>query len=325
MPSPRSAARRWLILAGKLLIVGLLIWGVHRTVERALDDLAAQNWSAEQLSPPWLVASGLLYLAGLLPSAIFWWYVLGDLGQRPRLGETIRAYYIGHLGKYVPGKALVVILRTALLRSEHVAPGITSVSVLYETLTMMAVGAAIASLVLAAVFHDQPMLLALGLGMMFVSSLPTAPPIFRRLVAWLGRRGTADDAARAAVRVRNVTLLSGWLAVAGGWCLVGLSLWAALQASMATYNEPLAVQWMICTGTAALAVVAGFLSLIPGGLVVREAIFLALLAPMVGEGAALVAAILARLVWLVAELLISVILYPLSRNRAASEARTPSP
>lgn len=313
------------MLAGKVLIVALLVWGVHRTVERALDDLSAQNWSAQQLSIPWLMAAGLLYLAGLFPSAVFWWFVLRDLGQRPRLGETIRAYYIGHLGKYVPGKALVIILRAGLLRSERVSTGIASVSVLFETLTMMAVGAAMASLVLAAVFHDQPLLLALGLGMMLVAALPTAPPIFRRLVAWIGRRGASPDAtAAAAVRVRNSTLLVGWLAVAVGWLLVGLSLWATLRGGMASFNQPLAMQWIVCVGTAALAVVAGFLSLVPGGLIVREAIFLALLAPLVGEGDALVAAILARLVWLVAELLISVILYVSGRNTAAAEPATPS-
>ena len=30
---------------------------------------------------------------------------LGELGQRPPLLMAVRAYYLGHLGKYLPGKA----------------------------------------------------------------------------------------------------------------------------------------------------------------------------------------------------------------------------
>ena len=38
------------------------------------------------------------------------------LGQSVSLPLALRAYYIGQLGKYVPGKALVVILRAGLVR-----------------------------------------------------------------------------------------------------------------------------------------------------------------------------------------------------------------
>ena len=59
-----------------------------------------------------------------------------------------------------------------------------------------------------------------------------------------------------------------------------------------------------------MAVVIGFVSMIPGGLFAREAVFTGLLGTLVGGDAiALVAAAALRLTWLVAELLISVILY----------------
>ena len=59
--------------------------------------------------------------------------------------ETTRAYYVGHLGKYVPGKALVVIIRTGLISGPRVDTTVAAVSIFIETLTMMAVGAFLAA------------------------------------------------------------------------------------------------------------------------------------------------------------------------------------
>ena len=55
----------------------------------------------------------------------------------------------------------------------------------------------------------------------------------------------------------------------------------------------------------ALATVAGFISMLPGGAVVREAVLTELMIPYLGGGAALIAAVLLRLVWLTAELCIA--------------------
>jgi len=50
--------------------------------------------------------------------------------------------------KYVPGKALVVILRAGLIRSRRVNAVVAAISVFYETLTMMAVGSFLAGAIL---------------------------------------------------------------------------------------------------------------------------------------------------------------------------------
>ena len=71
-------------------------------------------------------------------------------------------------------------------------------------------------------------------------------------------------------------------------------------------------QLHLCTAAVALATVAGFLSFVPGGAVVREAVLaetLGLLMPGLGGVTALVGSVLLRLVWLLSELAISGILY----------------
>ncbi len=107
-PLQSARGRKWLLFALKLAIVGLLVWGVRASLANGLDQLRDHT---VRLEPTWLVASGLLYLCGMLPACLFWRRVLRVLGIKAGLLQTIRAYYIGHLGKYVPGKALVVLLR----------------------------------------------------------------------------------------------------------------------------------------------------------------------------------------------------------------------
>ena len=51
-----------------------------------------------------------------------------------------------------------------------------------------------------------------------------------------------------------------------------------------------------------LATVAGFVSLLPGGIGVRELVLIPLLGPTIGPANAIIAAIVIRLVWLASEL-----------------------
>ncbi len=309
--------RRLLLTLAKLAVIALVAWGIHRSAQRALADLAARNWSPTQLQPAPLILAAVFYLVGLLPCGLFWRRVLVRFGQHPGWLETLRAYYIGHLGKYVPGKALVIILRTSLIRSERVSSLVAAASVFCETLTMMAVGAFIGGAVIVMRFHERFDLALAALGLMIVAGLPTVPRVFVKLasLAGIGRR---DPAVLDKLRQLDYrTLALGWLSIGAGWLLVGASLWLVVVAGNFSTGEH-STEWIVCTGAASLAVVAGFMSLIPGGLGVRDAVLMVMLAPTFGEAGALVATVSARLLWLVAELGISAILYGLGGRRSSA-------
>jgi uncharacterized membrane protein YbhN (UPF0104 family) len=95
---------------------------------------------------------------------------------------------------------------------------------------------------------------------------------------------------------------------------LGWSLWATLRAIGVVDLEPIR-HLPLLVAAVALAVVAGFASMLPGGLGVRDALLMQLLAPHCGSANALVAAVLVRLVWLVSELAACVILYVGARSR----------
>ena len=138
--------------------------------------------------------------------------------------------------------------------------------------------------------------------------VPTWPPVFRRIVSWT-RVGQTDVATGDRIAHFQLRLLwTGWLQIAVGWCFMGLSLWATLR-SLDAAQVHLFGQFPLYVAAVTLAVVAGFISLIPGGTIVREAVLMQLLMPQYGEGVALVATLLLRVVWLVSELSISSILY----------------
>jgi len=315
----RPAYKKWLLRALKLLIVVLVVWAVRRTLCEAWSQLGEYRW---QLHVGWVLVSGLLYLLGLLLAGVFWHRVLLVLGQEARLGECLRAYFIGHLGKYVPGKAMVVVIRAGMVRSHRVDTALAAASVFFETLTMMAVGAFLAAAVLAVGFRGEAPRFWGAVGLMLVAGLPTLPPLFKRLARLAGVGRSDPDVARKMDRLGGRTLLLGWALMTLAWVLLGLSYWATLQAMGIPGLDPVG-QLPRYTASVALAMVAGFLLLVsPGGIGVREVALAALMIPYLKtfapEHAELVAwasAAVLRLVWLGAELAISAVLYPMGPRR----------
>jgi uncharacterized membrane protein YbhN (UPF0104 family) len=338
-----SKLRKWLLVAAKLLIVVLVGWAISGTIIRAWHELHKPEFTQRQWSirPGWLVVAGLLYLAGLLPEGLFWHRALHALGQDVPLGRTLRAYYIGHLGKYVPGKAMVVVIRTGMICGKGVDTGIATASVFLETLTMMAVGAFLSAAILVFCYVQHGMLGSAGnaqlpeawqqgvlgwfathglllwvaLALLVVAGLPTLPPVFSRLSRLAGLGRSNPDIAAKLAQLRYGTLLWGWCLMLVGWVLMGASLWAVLKA-IGAENADLFGQLHLDTAAVAMATVAGFVSFIPGGAVVREVVLALLVAPQVGDLMALLSAVVLRLVWLVSELVISAILYLCRRSVA---------
>lgn len=319
---PRRGAAFWLKTAIRAIVVVLVTWGIWRTVDGARDAFAASDFSVAQLHPGWLLVAGLCYLLGSLPMCLFWWSALWAMGQRPGLLQTVRAYYVGQLGKYVPGKALVVVIRTGMIRGPRVDTTVAAVSVFVETLTMMAVGAVTAAAILALLFRHQLGMVALAIGLAAAAGVPTIPPIFRRIVKLLQvrRANPRIDDALAGLNFR--LMAKGWIGVACGWLLFGVSLWATLRATpdaASSLTDPVR-DIPLLTACAALALVFGFLSLIPAGLGAREWVIVTLLVPQYGPVAGIVSAVLLRLVWMAAEVLFAAVLYVAVRPSAPQDA-----
>jgi glycosyltransferase 2 family protein len=314
---PKRKWTGWLLAAVKLSLFALLCWFIYRALVGANEQLGGHEWHVQ---PAWLVVSGLLYLLGLLPAAVYWHRVLVKTDQQAGLGESIRAYYISQLGKYVPGKWMVIVLRRALLTSGKVENTVVAASVFFETFSMMAVGAGMAA-VLVTVWHTSKLwLIALAAGSAVLLGAPTIPRLFEFLIRMLGVGRLNPTAGARFRRLGWKMIATGWLAIGMGWLVQGLSLWATLRAMGAAVDGPL-VDLSLHTSAVTMSAVAGFLSQIPGGLAVREWVSAELIEPTYGASVAIVSAIIYRLVLVVSELAISIILYVAGWRRMPSVAQ----
>jgi uncharacterized membrane protein YbhN (UPF0104 family) len=325
--------RKWFLRLLKWGIVFLVLWAIRRTLVEAWNQVGSAQWN---FAPQWLLLAGGVYLLGLLPAGIYWFVCLRRLGQRPGWFSTLRAYYVGGLGKYVPGKAMVIILRTGMIRGPGVHTAVAAASVFLETLTMMCVGAFLGAIFLAGqawAGKTHPFLLAVAVALIPAALVPTLPPVFRLGLGIVLRRlpvGTSENPETRLRSLRMNTLAVGWLLMAALWFLWGASFLAVLKAT-----QQVEIRWgqdlWPATASVALATVAGFAVLIvPGGIGVREAALAEIMVPLLAERTthpellAVVSAALLRLVWVLAELAVSAILMmmgPSSKSLSPIENR----
>ena len=299
---------RWLIRILKLAIVLGILYGLRGTLTRAYADLQKHNWS---ISWPWLVGADLYFIAGFMPCGFYWWLVLRKLGQPVSLWVAMRAYIVGHVGKYAPGKGMVILIRTALLSGHYDDIPAAVVAVFFETLTLAGAACIIATISLPVAFGitGLPVWGAAGLSLAFAASTtPALVAFFLHRVPVAAVRSTARDLAARLRKIPVRTLLAGWALCAMTWCALGLSLWCVVRGLTSAQECPIS-EFPFYFGAISIAFLAGFLSFLPGGAVAREAVLIELLSTRYDEGTAVVAAVLVRLVWVVAEVGQSAMLY----------------
>jgi uncharacterized membrane protein YbhN (UPF0104 family) len=300
----RAWLRRWWPVAKALLAVAI-IGGVGWQFAQVLRS--PQLWAQPlQPRPEWLIATAILYLLGLGCSARFWIMLLRRMGQAAPPAPMVRAYFIAHLGKYVPGKAWALILRVTMARAAGVRTGFAALTATYETLTLMASGAVLAVVLFALQAAEHAHMGWKALGLLALAGIPILPGVFNPLVRRLARPFLEPGDPVPSVGIG--TLAGGLALTACGWTMLGASLWALLQALPDGPNWSFEL-WARYTAFVAVAYVSGFLILpAPGGLGVRELILQQLLAPELGP-IAVVAVLLLRLVWTAAELVMAAGVY----------------
>jgi uncharacterized membrane protein YbhN (UPF0104 family) len=301
--------KRWWPLC-KLLLAVVILLAIGRRFYFDLQDPILEDVT---IRPGWVLVSACLYVVGQGFSAAFWHHLMRVFGDKPRRWASVRAYYISQLGKYVPGKAWALILRSALVRGPDVRLGVAAITAFYEVLTTMAAGVLLAACIFLVQTPEIPGLtwspVLTGLLLLALVGVPLLPGVFNLLVSRLAGRFERVESYRLP-RLRHRTLATGILEVACGWIIMGTSLWAMLQAVLPSPPELSVSVWATCAASLALAYVAGFLAIVvPGGLGVREFFLQPLLGPFAPEALILVAVLVLRLAWTGAELVVAAIAY----------------
>ncbi len=297
----RRRGRAIAIGAVKAAVGAAVLLMVGRHVAKTWHDFRA-NGRTLHVEPAWMVAASACYLAGLGAFGLYFGRVLESSPAPVGRGAALRAYLISHLGKYVPGKAMVVLMRVTLLSNFGGRATTVTFASFYETLVMMAAGGLIGAIGFAPRADQRlPAVASLGLGLVFLAV--ATPTVFGRL-SRLASVPFPRVAADAMPSLSNRLLGEGLLWAVGGWTLLGLS---QVCVALGLSDAPIDVRlWPAIVASVALATVAGFaVAVLPGGLGVREGVLMATLAPAIGAEPAVAASLALRLTWVAGEIAVA--------------------
>lgn len=303
----RSRLRRGLEAVVVLAFVGFITWAVVRQWAQVAEVIG-------DLSPGSVALSGLAALAGIWFSFLCWRAVLADLGSRVPTTAGMRIFFVGQVGKYVPGKVWPILTQIRLGRDYQVPGRASAAAAFIFMLMVLGTGLLVAVCTLpvlgaGAFGRYWWVLLALPL-----SALALWPSVLNRgldLVTRLAGREPMPRPLTAAGIGRAV----GWAVVM--WLLFGVHLYALLGGLQVDAPQLLLRSIGAYAGSWAI----GFLLLVaPAGMGPREVALVLLLASTTDQPVALVAVVVSRLLMTAGDLLWPVVGVVLERRRRASRA-----
>jgi hypothetical protein len=302
----RIRVLQWLLGAA---IVALAV----RSLVRNWDDLRAQplDWSIE---PGWLVLSALVVwlMYALLIAA--WRTMLGAWGRGLDFWSAARIWTVSSLGKYVPGKVWAVAGMAVMAQRAGVGAGPATASAIILQVLAIGTGTAVAALtgwgslrdVYPGVERGMTALLALSI---LGAGVLLWPPSMRKVL-----RLAMPEVDSPAPPLGAVAF--GIAANTIAWAGYGVALWLLARGLLP--GTGLGLLRAVAVFTASY--LAGFLALFaPGGIGVREGVFILMLQGPIGIGAATALAIASRLLLTVTELGAAVpfLLFPRRRPSVA--------
>jgi glycosyltransferase 2 family protein len=303
----------WKRLAGGLVVLaaaGYLAYSI------------ADNWQQMRLydwrvRPGWLVASIAAHV-GVLSAGVWGWSLTlrwFDTGRAP-LSQLLRLWFLSNLARYVPGKIFQFVALAHLGRAAGHAPALLLTSILVHTGMALVSACLIAAWTLGGIVVPQIDRWALSL-VVTAAALGVVHPVAINGAIGVVPRLLGREAIRWA---------GNW---AAGIFLLALSFanWAAYGAAYHLFVAALAeVPWHLLpqlAGVNALSFVIGYVSLLPGGIGLREVAMTELLRPFLPGGVGAVLAVAARLWTIVAELTGAVVALGLTRWAASARRRSP--
>ena len=279
----RSRPARWGFVA---VAVGLAVWAVVSQwdeVVAALDRLDAAT----------LAGAAAATIANILLAGMVWWTALADLGSRLPLPVAARIFYLGQLGKYVPGSVWPLIAQTELGR-DHQVPrrrtatatvvtmllGVTSALLLALLVLPLAPGGVVPPEFVWVELLVIPLLVVLHPGVLTRG--------VNRGLRLLGREPLEHPTSLAGTARATAWAVGSWVCAGLQVCVLAVALGAPADAGTLA----------LAVGGYALAWAVGFVVVIaPAGAGARELVLAAVLSRVLDSGSIVVAVLLSRVLF----------------------------
>lgn len=289
----RALVFRWLsylVIAGSCVGLGVAVAGsLERFPSVPFTSAAAVTY----------LLSGMLYAAFVFGTAVAWRLLLRSSGYNLGFGASLAMICVSHIGRYLPGSVGMYVSRIALARRYGIPPSAAGAALVPET--AWAISSGIIVVLASSLAFGTKMLdpsigsLSLALCPLMIAFPFVMKPLLRRISAyypWLRTMLLGLDG----VNLR--TAIFCLFAYSYNVCVVGLSLAVVVAAlSPDTTFRPLLGIFAF-----SIAWIAGLIAVpAPAGIGVREAALLGVLGPVIGVGPAIAAALIHRVLTLVAD------------------------
>jgi hypothetical protein len=287
--SPRKELRlavRLVLLAFVALCIAFVVHLLVRDWPETVKALKhAQLW--------WLLPAALCAVAGMFVLAWRWGAAIVAVGGRPAgHRRVISAFFVGEAGKYIPGAVWAMLGRGELARREGYERAIA-----YSSVALSVIGcylaAALTALILAVVsliggsiaMPWWPVAVVAAVGIVAIH-----PAVSRRIIALVGRVFGRTLSVEIPSWGRSLRLTGSYIPV---WILIAA---ATILVTKTLIPHPPTARVALA---AVVSWIIGFITPAPGGIGVREAVFVAVAGVAAGPAAA--AAILARVLFVLVD------------------------
>jgi len=239
-------------------------------------------------SAPYLLGSFVAVVTALLFGMFGWRALVADLGSPLKLAPAARIFFVGQVGKYLPGSLWPVLAQMEMGRDEGVPRSRMAVSFLVTLVVSVLTGLVFG---LPALLAGGGRNLALGIAAMAVGApLLLSPPLLNGLISLglrvLRRAPLEHPLSGGGIRRAVLFYLLSWLAYGVHLWLLAVDLGAS----------PLRA-FPVSVGAYCVAATLGMLFVIaPAGAGVREMLLIVGLASVLSSGGATAVAVLSRLV-----------------------------
>ncbi|MGW9553838.1 lysylphosphatidylglycerol synthase domain-containing protein [Nocardiopsis sp. NPDC055551] len=312
----RLRRNTWVRLTLLLVVCACAGVAVHANWNQAREAVAEL--------PLWVLPTAVLAgMLGLAAQMLAWRSLLAGLGSPLPRTVAARVMFVGQLGKYLPGSVWAFVAQVELARDWNVPRSRGAAATLVAIAVTVAVSLAVAAVALP--------LSSAEAARRWWWALAAAPVLLAclhpRVLGWgIGLAARPFARFREVAEAGPLRISGGAVAASVGWTLVA---WVPLGAHVWLLTWGVGGNALASIGPAvgayALAWTLGLLVVFaPAGLGVREVVLVVALAPVVDAGAALVVAVLSRLVMTVADVGWAGLSLLLSRSSIRPAAHDPA-
>lgn len=274
---------RWILLAAVVVAVGYALvrnWGEVRDELSRLDAATVAGSLAFAVISPYVTMLG-------------WRRLLADLGSPLHLAPAAGIFFVGQLGKYVPGSVWSLLAqmemgaRLGVPRRRAGVAGLVLIGL--SVLTGGLVGLPAVPALFGRTGEGYPWWLVGVAALLAVVLL--APPVLNRLIA-LGLRLLRREPLEHDLSGRAILVATSWFVAA--WVSMGASVWWIARSVAPTTADGGQLALLSISGFVLGATLGMVSFLVPAGVGIRDGVLLVLLSTVMPTSAAFAVAVLAR-------------------------------